>query len=112
MAKGASSMMGMFTELGPYLFNEEADGFIYNPFSVTQYAHLLSIESPTGVGFSYCSNFQGNNTVQCNNTDTTTAQQNLFALKVWLKRYPKFEGKELKIYGESYAGVYVPTLAK
>ena len=92
--------------------NGDGTGFSNNPYSITKDAHLLSIESPTGVGFSYCSDANGNNMKQCINTDTTAAQQNLYALKVFMKRFPHLEGKEFRIMGESYAGVYVPTLAK
>ena len=55
---GASSMMGAFTELGPVVLAADApDGsprLQLNPFAWTQAATMLFLESPTGVGFSWC----------------------------------------------------------
>jgi cathepsin A (carboxypeptidase C)/serine carboxypeptidase-like clade 2 len=47
---GCSSMAGMFTEIGPYIFDNET--LIPNPHSWDQSANLLFLESPTIVGFS------------------------------------------------------------
>ena len=34
------------------------------------------------------------------------------ALRAFLKRFPHFMGRDFFITGESYAGIYVPTLSK
>lgn len=47
---GCSSMSGMFTEIGPYLFDNET--LKKNNNSWHQVANLLFFESPTIVGFS------------------------------------------------------------
>ena len=112
---GASSMMGAFTELGPVILAAPApDGsprLQRNPFGWTQAANMLFLESPTGVGFSWCDEMQQPGGV-CKNGDTSTAAQNLAALHSFLERFPEYKGRDFMIWGESYAGVYVPTLSK
>jgi len=111
---GASSMMGAFTELGPVILAADApDGsprLQLNPFAWTQAANMLFLESPTGVGFSWCDEMQQPGGV-CANGDTSTAAQNLAALRSFLERFPEYKGRDFMIWGESYAGVYVPTLS-
>eukprot|EP01047_Picozoa_sp_COSAG01_P078465 COSAG01_NODE_14508_length_1445_cov_1.959138_1_plen_178_part_00 len=49
---GSSSILGMLEEHGPLLMG--ADGkLIENPYAWTNAAHLLVLESPAGVGYSY-----------------------------------------------------------
>ena len=66
----------------------------------------LYMESPSGVGFSYCDKSAG-----CRHTDTSTAQDNLQALLSWFAAFPALGGRKFWISGESYAGIYIPTLA-
>ncbi len=74
-------------------------------------ANVLYLESPAGVGFSYCAEML--NGEQCQFNDTSTAEINLAALEHFLsEKFPEYEGRDFMIWGESYAGVYVPTLAK
>lgn len=40
------------------------------------------------------------------------AQDNDLFLREFLKRYPQFQNNDFYVTGESYAGYYVPTLAK
>ncbi|VDO06327.1 unnamed protein product [Rodentolepis nana] len=85
---GCSSLMGFFTENGPLL-----------------YANVVYIEAPAGVGFSYARD--GNVTTD----DDMTADNNYFALVHFFQKFPEFKGRDFYIIGESYGGVYVPTLA-
>jgi serine carboxypeptidase-like clade 2 len=64
----------------------------------------LYIESPGGVGFSH--GLRNNN-----NTDETVARDNLQALIQFFRKFPAYKKNDFYISGESYAGVYVPTLA-
>jgi serine carboxypeptidase-like clade 2 len=65
---------------------------------------MLYIESPAGVGFSYG---PGSHT----GGDESTATYNLQALLSFYKKFPEYLENEFHISGESYAGVYIPTLA-
>ena len=73
-------------------------------------ANMLFIEQPVGVGFSYAS---GDNVtdIYASNTDDNSAQRNVLAVNKFFSLYPEYMSNEFYIAGESYAGIYVPTLA-
>lgn len=65
------------------------------------------MEAPAGVGFSYSTD--GN----VNTSDDQTADDNYRALQdFFTNKFPEFKGKEFYITGESYCGVYIPTLTQ
>jgi cathepsin A (carboxypeptidase C) len=102
---GCSSMEGLLNEHGPYLVTEKGD-LRYNSQSWNKIANVLYLESPAGVGYSYATD---GNIVS---TDDTAAEQNYNALMEFFKKYPKYVNHDFFISGESYGGVYVPTLAR
>ena len=66
---------------------------------------VIFLEQPIGVGFSYATN--GSTT-----SDDFTQSQNTYGfLLSFFAAYPEFAKNEFFITGESYAGIYVPTLA-
>ncbi len=67
---------------------------------------MLYIESPAGVGFSFCDDMS-----ICNFNDETSSLDNLDALLSFFQKFPEYRVHDLYISGESYAGVYVPYLA-
>jgi len=99
---GCSSLFGNFLEHGPFRLNAQGN-VNYTNLSWTQSANMLYIEAPAGVGFSY--------TNQTHVSDNSTADDNYSFLQHFLDLYPQYVGRDLWISGESYAGVYVPTLA-
>jgi serine carboxypeptidase-like clade 1 len=100
----------MLQENGPLLISGTG-GLMENPYSWTKVANLVILESPTGVGFSYCST-QKNGGV-CKNTDKLTAAAARAAMvDFFATKFPELKPNKFFITGESYAGVYVPTLAK
>lgn len=101
---GCSSLLGLLTELGPYSVSPSGQ-IKANPFAWNQKANVIFMESPAGVGFSYA--VDGSITAD----DDTTAEQNHAALRSFLRKFPQFKGRPLYLTGESYAGVYLPTLA-
>lgn len=95
-------------ELGPLLINATG-GLFRNPYAWTNRAHVIALESPAGVGFSYCAEYPN-----CVNTDSSTARDARAAMQHFFsdEKFPELAKNEFFITGESYAGVYVPTLAK
>ncbi|XP_078491346.1 lysosomal protective protein [Ciona intestinalis] len=102
---GCSSLDGAFIENGPYMFNGKTGTLERNPYSWNQLAHTLYIESPAGVGFSYDIN------PLSRYNDNITAETNIRALESFFIKFPTFATMNIYLSGQSYAGVYVPTLA-
>lgn len=107
---GSSSVLGLLQEHGPLLLNATG-GLMRNPYRWTREAFLVVLESPAGVGYSYCEAMKLGGS--CHNTDLTTAADADAAMREFFaEKFPELAGREFFITGESYAGVYVPTLAK
>lgn len=105
---GTSSILGMLQEHGPFLINASG-GLMRNPFAWTKQANLLILESPGGVGYSYCQAMTCGGS--CNNTDVSTARAARAAIQdFFATKFPELQRNSFYITGESYAGVYIPTL--
>ncbi|CAL9233719.1 unnamed protein product [Arabidopsis halleri] len=106
---GCSSIAyGASEEIGPFRISKTGSNLYLNNFSWNTEANLLFLESPVGVGFSYTntsSDFEESG-------DERTAQDNLIFLTSWMSRFPQYQYRDFYIAGESYAGHYVPQLAK
>ena len=102
---GCSSLFGMLAEIGPVISGNFEAKFKLNPYSWNKNANLLFIEQPAGVGFSKTSNPR----YLWRNDDT--ADNLLAAVKDFFTVLPNLKGRSFYISGESYAGVYIPTLA-
>jgi len=106
---GCSGLIGLFTENGPYrplLFDNGTQGVAFNDISWTTFANILYLEQPTGVGYSYSdtpSDYVTN--------DTKAALDNFKFVELWLNEFPQYKGRKTWFSGESYGGVYIPTLA-
>lgn len=122
---GASSLYGMYVELGPFLLSDSslegaeyaATGvpqLLYNPYGWQKAANVLAFSMPPPIGYSYClpkgPSATGNDCGPWN--DTTTATATYHAITSWLERFPQYSKSKLWLSGESYAGVYVPEIAK
>ncbi|KAF5835512.1 peptidase S10, serine carboxypeptidase [Dunaliella salina] len=109
---GCSSFDGFVYEHGPFLFNYINGGKGYtlreNPHSWNKIANMMYLDSPAGVGLSY----SNRGTSDYFTNDDTTAADAEAMLRKWFADHPQFQGNEFFISGESYAGVYVPNLAK
>uniref|UniRef100_A0A8R1DZS5 Carboxypeptidase n=1 Tax=Caenorhabditis japonica TaxID=281687 RepID=A0A8R1DZS5_CAEJA len=103
---GCSSLGGFFTELGPFHPNDDGGQTLYeNVFSWNKKANVIFLEAPVGVGFSYTED------PNYYLSDDTTAVQNGLAIKTFFeKKFPQYASNEFFVTGESYGGVYCPTL--
>lgn len=101
-----------------------------NPFSWNKVANVLYLESPAGVGYSYSDdkNYgtdddQVSPVISCptpyapeNQCDMLSpffqvAEDNYRALLSFFAKFPAFSHNDFFIFGESYGGIYVPTLS-
>ena len=108
---GCSSLGGYLYEMGPLHFlndtpNQTHPQLIVNPNTWAKIANMLFIEAPVGVGFSYST--KGKEDYVTN--DTRTAADNLQFLLNFFSAYSEYKLNDFYISGESYAGIYIPTL--
>jgi len=122
---GAASLYGLFVELGPFYLssrsletkdcnNSGVPTLFRNEYSWSKFANLLIINSPAPVGFSFCDPAgPSGDGFSCGTwNDTRTAEHNLVFTKNWFKLFPEYRSNKFYLTGESYAGIYVPMLAR
>jgi len=128
---GAASMFGLFVELGPYYLNQDSldnpkynktgiPQVVANPYAWTKVANVIAVNNPAPIGFSYCDGGSGKNTGPSGDgyscgpwNDTSVAKANHNMLKsLFTNDFPEFAKNDLFISGESYAGIYVPTIVR
>ena len=103
---GCSSLDGFFYEHGPFEIESDYKTLSLRPYRWNSIVNMLYIEAPVGVGFSY----SDTNDYRCN--DDRTATENRVAVEAFYAKFPEYKQNKFFITGESYAGVYVPTLAE
>ena len=102
-----SSLTGCLSENGPFRVSpDDETKLLVNPYSWNQKASVLYLEQPAGVGFSYREHSDNYTT-----GDDAVADSNHAALRSFFDKYPEFKKNDLFLTGESYAGIYIPTLA-
>ncbi|RQM29100.1 hypothetical protein B5M09_001784, partial [Aphanomyces astaci] len=103
---GCSSLVGMLFENGPCIVGEDSPTTIsLNVNSWTQAAHMVYIDQPRGTGFSPAR-------ASLRSWSEATAVDDLVSfLDEFYTAFPTFASNELYIFGESYAGHYIPDLA-
>jgi len=102
---GCSSLLGAAYEHGPFVFPDGSEDFEWNEWSWNTNANVIYLEAPACVGYSYLED------AATPFNDTTAAIDNLNALVLWFGKFPNYAGREFFLSGESYGGIYVPTLA-
>lgn len=101
---GAASEYGLFTQIGPCHFVNNETTPSLNPYAFNDYANMLYIDQPIGVGFSY-----GNES-----TNSTKAAAPLVwnFLQAFYDNFPEYENRDFGIVTESYGGHYIPEFAR
>ncbi|XP_053613977.1 venom serine carboxypeptidase-like [Plodia interpunctella] len=101
---GASSLYGLFTEIGPFFVTEDKT-LEEIKYSWGKNHSLLFIDNPVGTGFSFTDDDRGYATNQ------TTIGENLYAaLQQFMTLFPELRSAPLILAGESYAGKHIPSL--
>jgi carboxypeptidase C (cathepsin A) len=93
----------LFQENGPCHFVNGDTTPSLNPYSFNEFANMLYIDQPIGVGFSY-----GTDPV----TSTVTAAPYVWTLlQAFFAQFPQYESRDFGIFTESYGGHYGPEFA-
>jgi len=100
---GCSSTLALLTENGPCTVNEDGASTSVNPYSWTEAAHVLWLDQPAGVGFSY-----GEET---DSGEEMVSEDAYYFLQAFFQSHPEYANSPLYIIGESYGGHYVPAIA-
>ncbi|EFX03291.1 pheromone processing carboxypeptidase kex1 [Grosmannia clavigera kw1407] len=102
---GCSSEDGALMEIGPYRLKDDHT-LEYNDGAWNEFANVMFVDNPVGTGFSYV------------NTDSYVheldemADQFIVFLEKWFALFPEYEHDDLYLAGESFAGQYIPYIAK
>ncbi|KAL4914186.1 alpha/beta-hydrolase [Aspergillus aurantiobrunneus] len=102
---GCSSMDGALMEVGPYRLKDN-ETLEYNEGSWDEFANLLFVDQPVGTGFSFA-----NTNSYLHELDEMASQFVKF-LEKWFAVFPEYERDDIYFAGESYAGQYIPYIAK
>ncbi|KAK1891069.1 Lysosomal protective protein [Dissostichus eleginoides] len=102
---GCSSLDGFLSENGPFHVSDNGATLYENPSSWNKIANVLYIESPAGVGYSYSDD------KKYATDDDQVSDDNYRALQSFFSKFPNFTKNEFFIFGESYGGIYAPTLS-
>jgi carboxypeptidase C (cathepsin A) len=102
-------LIGLLTENGQLSANDASladpiDGVpqvFVNEYAWTLNANMIYLESPKGVGFSYCEDVTSSQ--ECVNTDESTAQDAYEFLAAFFAGFPEYKSNKFYITGESYA---------
>jgi len=100
---GCSSEVALFGENGPCQVNQNGTDTTTNPHSWNSNATLVYIDQPTGTGFSYGSGYD--------HDEAGVARDMYDFLQQFFKAHTSFATRDFFIYGESYAGHYVPAVS-
>ncbi|GMR33821.1 hypothetical protein PMAYCL1PPCAC_04016, partial [Pristionchus mayeri] len=104
---GCSSIIGMMQENGPFRVNPDQRTLWENVYSWNKAAHVVYIDSPRRVGFSY-QNMTENADDKWD--DDKTASDAYLAIEEFFRIHPEMKLRDFYTSGESYCGVYVPLI--
>lgn len=102
---GYSSMYGFFNETGPYYLRKKGR-LIRNKHGWNHFSNYLVIDQPAGVGLSLLKSTK----LYTEPKSNTQAYYN--ALISFYKKFPQYVKTPIYLSGESYAGTYLPDLAR
>ena len=106
---GVSSLYGALTQWGPKILTESKD-FKDNPAFLNEHYTLLFIDQPTGAGFSFATH----QIADPNNSEVAAADVLRFLDTFFRTDFNgrRYNTQDFHIAGESYAGHYIPIIAR
>jgi carboxypeptidase C (cathepsin A) len=134
---GASSMNGLFSEMGPCTI-DAAGNVVNNPLSFTQNSNVVFIDQPATVGFSFttltkasqnpdtfvitptdncttadlgCGTFSSPDLTLTSNSTVDAAAVFYKTMQGFMRAFPQYSANGVHINGQSYGGHYVPVFA-
>ena len=96
-------MLALFFENGPCSVNEAGDDTVVNPYGWNEAAHVLWLDQPAGVGFSYGE--------EKDFDEDMIGEDAYYFLQSFYKTHPEYSQNPLFVVGESYGGHYSPAIA-
>jgi len=108
---GKSGAQALFFENGP--FHLVSLGYnitweVLNDFSWNNVANVIYVDQPIGTGFSYSDFEQDYFDLK---EDAIMEEMLTFLVKLFLK-YPQYQHNDLYLFGEAYAGHFIPVLSR
>jgi cathepsin A (carboxypeptidase C) len=100
---GCSSSLALLSENGPCSVNDDGKSTSINPYSWTEAAHVLWLDQPAGVGYSYGA--------ESDTSEEMISEDAYYFLQAFFKSHPEYVNAPLFIIGESYGGHYAPAIA-
>ncbi|KAL3778858.1 hypothetical protein HJC23_001469 [Cyclotella cryptica] len=102
---GCSSSLALLTENGPCSVNADGESTSVNPYSWTESAHVLWLDQPADVGYSYGQENDSN--------EEMISEDAYYFLQAFFQSEEgqKYKNNPLFIVGESYGGHYAPAIA-
>lgn len=93
----------LLSENGPCKVSKDGKSTELNPYSWTESAHVLWLDQPAGVGFSYGEETDTN--------EQMISEDAYYFLQAFFQKFPEYASNPLYIVGESYGGHYAPAIA-
>lgn len=100
---GCSSQLALLSENGPCRVTADGLSTTNNPHSWNNNANIMWIDQPAGVGFSYGTK---------NDHNETMVGDDMYSfLQAFFVAHPEYANNEFFVFGESYGGHYAPAVA-
>ncbi|KAK6643645.1 hypothetical protein RUM43_005155 [Polyplax serrata] len=103
---GLSSAFGLFLENGPYIISSNGE-LKLRKYTWTAYSSVLYVDNPVGTGFSFADMKK-----DCYRKNQTDVANNFITfLDQFFIMFPEYQNNSLYLFGESYSGKYVTSIA-
>lgn len=100
---GCSSQLAMLVENGPCGINKNTGETEINEYSWHNNANVMWVDQPSGVGFSTGKDVH----------DEAGVGKNMWTfLQNFYQQFPQYQQNKFYVFGESYAGHYVPAIGR